>query len=144
MSVPSFATIADMEARNDREVLVQLTDQAGVGEIDNARLNQALDRASNQVLSYIAAKYDVAAGLAETALDLLRDLTCDLALYFLYRETPPDGVKDRFKFANAELAKLQAGTSKLDTGSHEAAARPEGVLVSAPERMFGRDKMSGF
>lgn len=139
-----FATIADMEARFDRAELVQLTNQDGDDAIDAGRLNQALDRASNEVLGHVSAKYDVAAGLLPTALDRLRDITCDLARYYLYRETPTDGIKDRFKQARADLADIRDGKTRLDSGSHEVAARPEGVLVSAPERQFGRDAMKGF
>lgn len=143
-SVPPFATIADMESRFDAAELVQLTNQNGEDTIDAGRLNQVIDRASNEVLGYVAGKYDVGAGLAETALARLRDITCDMARYYLYRETPPDGVKDRFKQARADLSDIASGKAKLDSGSHEVAARPEGVLVSAPDRIFGRDQMEGF
>jgi phage gp36-like protein len=144
VSVPPFATIADLESRFDRRELVELSNQEGEDSIDAGRVNQALDRASNEVLSHVAAKYDVAAGLIQTALDRLRDITCDLARYYLYRETPPDGVKDRFKQARADLMDIRDGKTRLDTGSHEVTARPEGVLVTAPERVFGRDALRGY
>lgn len=144
MSVPDFATIADMEARFDRAELVQLTNQDGEDSVDEARLNQALKRANNEVLSHIAAKYDVAAGLVQTALDRLCDIACDLARYYLYRETPTDGVKDRYQTARADLRDLRDGKTKLDSGSHEITARPEGVLVTAPTKIFDRNSMGGF
>jgi phage gp36-like protein len=142
--VPLFASIADMEARFDRVELVQLTNQSGDDSLDQARLTQALKRASNEILSYIAAKYDVAAGLSEAAEERLRDLCCDLAFYYLFRETPKDGVKDRYKAALAALDGLAKGITKLDTGSQEITARPEGVLVSVPERVLGREALEGF
>lgn len=144
MTIPEFVTIADMEARFDRAELVQLTNQDGTDGIDAARLNQALKRANNEVLSHVAAKYDVAAGLAQVAIDRLCDIAADLARFYLYRETPSDGVKDRYQAARSDLRDLRDGKTKLDTGSQQIAARPEGVLVSAPERVFGRDSMGGF
>jgi phage gp36-like protein len=144
MTIPEFATIADMEARFDRDELVHLTNQSGDDGIDAARLNQQLKRANNEVLSHIAAKYDVGAGLDQVAIDRLCDIACDLARYYLYRETPADGVKDRYQMARADLRDLRDGKTKLDTGSQEVTARPEGVLISAPDKIFGRDSMSGF
>lgn len=144
MSVPEFATIAMMEARFDQRELIELTNQSGGNSIDEARLNQAIKRANSEVLSAIAAKYDVAAGLTSEAMDRLADIACDLARYYLVRETPTDGVKDRFTIARADLRDLRDGKTKLDTGSQQIAARPEGVLVSVPDRIFGRAQMGGF
>lgn len=144
MPVQPFASVADMEARFDRAELVQLTNQSNSDSIDQPRLVTEIMRASTEIVSAIAAKYDVAAGLGDMALARLKDLCCDLARYYLYRETAPEGVKERYKAARTDLADLAAGRTKLDAGSQTIAARPEGVLVQVPDRIFGREAMGGF
>lgn len=144
MSLTPFATQADLELLCGPAELVQLTDDAGAGVADAGRVADALAKASRTVISYITPKYDLAAGLGADALALLGDLTCAIARYSLYRELPPEKVKDDRAAAMAQLRDIQSGKATLDTGHHEVTARPEGVLVSAPTKLFGRDKMGGF
>lgn len=144
MSFPPFATQSDLEARCGVATLIQLTDEDGSGVADAARIERELARASRTVLSYVTPKYDLGAGLSDDALAALSDLTISLAIYALYRELPPEKVKDDRRDAMQQLRDIQAGKATLDTGSHEVAARPEGVLVSVPPRIFGRDSLEGF
>lgn len=144
MALPPFATQADLEARAGTTVLVQLTDEADAGVPDAGRVATELAAASRIVLSYITPKYDVGAGLDENAQALLADLTCAIALHRLYRELPPEKVVDDKKDAMAQLRDIQSGKATLDTGSHAVAARPEGVLVAGPVKVFGRDAMGEF
>lgn len=144
-AVPPFASIADMEARFDRRDLVELTNQDGTDSIDASRVTLALGRAQTEIVTAVAAKYDLAAtALTTPALERLRDIACDLARYYLYRDTAPDGVKDRYQTARADLRDIRDGKTKLDSGSREVTARPEGVMVSVPPRVFGRENMGGY
>lgn len=144
MPLAPFATQADMEARYGTAVLVQLTDEDGADAINPTRLATELAAASRTVVSYITPKYDLEAGLADDALALLADITCALTMHRLYRELPPEKVKDDKTDAMTQLRDIQSGKATLDTGHHAVTARPEGVLVSVPDRVFGRESMGGF
>jgi len=136
-----YATLADMLARYDEADLVQLTDQAGTGTIDAVRVDTALKSASTRIDGYVATKYRTA-GVAVHP--LLVDLACTLARYQLFRDAPPESVVADRKDAIATLEKIASGAVKLDDGASEPPIRDGAIVVSRPDRIFGRDSMSGY
>lgn len=136
-----YATLADMLARFDEADLVQLTDQAGAGVIDEARVNTALTSASTLIDGYVAMKYRTSSVPIPS---LLVDVACDIARHRLFRDTPPDAVVAARKAAIDTLDKIQKGTIKLDAGEETLVARPGAIRVDRRDRLFGRDSMGGF
>ena len=62
--MPVFADLAAMQARFEARDLLELSDQDGSGELDQARIDRALESADATILSHIAARHKDAAALA--------------------------------------------------------------------------------
>lgn len=134
-----YATLADMQATFEERDLVQLSDWAGAGEIDGARIERALKKAGNKIDGYVAAKYGDRSGLPVPP--LLTELACDIAFYELHRSTPPDGVKDKHKAAIDTLRDIQAGKVKLDEGDITAIPARPGAIHFEGTRRFSRSDL---
>ena len=140
----SYATTADMRDRFDEAELRQLTDDAGAGVIDDARLQRALDDAGDLINAHLAARYDVPIAPAPK---LLTRLQCDIARRYLYRDEPPAGVKDAHDQAVRTLERLADGRMSLGLdaeGGETAQPASGGPQLSASDRVFGRDSLRGF
>lgn len=140
--MPLFADLAAMQARFEERDLVQLTDEAGAGEIDAATVNSRLVSADALITSYVAARHKDVPALAGHP--LLTDIACDYAFSLLWRSDMPDWVKDRRKLAIETLKNISSGAVKLDQGEETAPPRPGQIHVSGPERRFGRDSLDGY
>ncbi len=140
--MPLFATLADMQARFEERDLVQLTDEAGTGEIDTARVDAALTRADAMITGYVARRHKNVALLAGN--QLLADIACDLTFHELWRSDRPDHVKDRHKDAMKRLADISAGTIVLDGGQEIAEPRPDAIMFPGQPNTFGRDSLTSF
>lgn len=137
-----YATLADMLARYDEADLVQLTDQAGSGTIDEARVATALQDATDEIDGYVAAKYRT--GTPPVPARLVK-IACIIARHALFRDTAPDAVVKARDAAIAELRDIARGIIKLDDGSGEQLqTRPGAIVVDRRERIFGRDDMGGY
>lgn len=134
-----YATLADMLARFDEAELVQLTDEANTGAIDQARVAVALADAATRIDGYVAVKYRAGAPVP-----LLTTIACALARHALYRKAPPEVVVDAQKEALATLRDIAKGVIKLDAGEEALPARDGAILVERPDRVFGRERLSGY
>lgn len=137
-----FATVADMRERFEEPDLVQLTDVADVGTVDEGRLEAKLASADSLIIGYIAARYQDVAAFAGHV--ILKDVACDYAFSLLWKTDLPKWVEDRRKLALDTLSRIASGTIKLDQGAEEAQARPGQILTSGPERRFTRDSLGGY
>ncbi len=136
-----YATLADLRSRYDEADLVQLTDQANLGVVDETRVASALKAAGVIIDGYVAVKYRTGAAPVPP---LLTDLAMTLAWHRLHRNDVPETVETARKDAISSLEKISKGTIKLDAGEETLEARPGAVVVSRPTRIFGRDQMDGF
>lgn len=135
-----YAAIAHMTARFEESELIQLTDLAEAGVIDEARLAQALVEADNRINASVATRY--ALPLAEVP-DILVDGACDIARYRLYRSTPPEHVVTRYKDFIKLLDQIAAGTVQLQGQGAPPPAATGGAQIVSRERLFSRDSMRG-
>ncbi|RYY25237.1 MAG: DUF1320 domain-containing protein [Sphingomonadales bacterium] len=137
-----YATLADMLARFSEDELVQLAQADDVVDTRLAeRVATAIARVKPLIDGHVAAKYQIA---GQPVPPLLTEISCDLARFALYRDTPPDAVKDARDQALKNLKDIAKGVIKLDQGEESLPAREGAVLVSRPPRVFGREAMEGF
>lgn len=139
--MPIYASLADLLARFRELDLIQLTDDAGVGEVDQDKINQALTSADATIDGFLAARYQLP--LARVPGNIV-DIACDLARYDLYRDEPTEAVKDRRKAAMRMLEQIASGVIKIDAGAPEQPPRDGAILVGDGCAEFTRDKMKGF
>ncbi|HEY8035214.1 MAG TPA: DUF1320 domain-containing protein [Methylobacter sp.] len=101
--------------------LIQLTDEAGLGVVDQVIVDRAIARADREINRHLSGREDL-----PLAADDVVDLACDIARYHLYKNSAPDHVKNRYdnaiktleKMAKKDLAVVDAtGSAATDTGT---------------------------
>jgi phage gp36-like protein len=136
----SYATLQNMRDRIETSELVQLTDEAGDGVIDEGKLTAALNDASDLMDTYIGAQY--ALPLATVPTVLVQQCVA-LARYNLYKNPPPEHVVTARSSAIDWLKSLAQGKAKLDVAGIEAAPKDEVIAFSADDRRFTRRSLRG-
>lgn len=143
-----YATIADFTSRfGDEETLQlchKLVDASNV--IDAPTLVQTLRDASAEVDSYIAVRYplDLLAARTEFPEPLTRAV-CDIARYFLYKDSPTEQVAQRYKEVTTWLLNVSKGAILLNfvpalttTELQEAIFQPAPAVGLVDGGVFGR------
>jgi len=97
--------------RFGEDEIVQLTDKAGVGVLDETVLASAISDAQEEVDSFLAAAYTVP--LVEPAPGLIVRLTCDITRYFLYDDGAGAEAEKRYERAISYLKALGKGTAVI-------------------------------
>ncbi len=138
----AYATPQEMLNRYDEDALYNAAGKDENGDLDSVAVERALDDASAEIDTYVAAKYNLP--LSETPQVLLR-LCVDIAMYRL----PSDQAatlelhRDRYKDAIALLRDISSGKASLGLDTPPPSIGG-GVIVSGPQRLFSRDKLRGF
>lgn len=139
-----YATLANLIDQFDEHEVISLTDRDGDGVPDTALVDRALQRASNDIDSYLAARFPLPLSVIP---DKLVDLCCDIARYKLSGSsvTETEEVRIRYKDAIKTLEQIRDG--KIDVGLTVAGAAPAEhgtVQVSAPAREINSDSLNGY
>jgi phage gp36-like protein len=127
----AYAAQSDLvPLRLTQKDLVELTDDAGSGQVNAAIVTAALEEASGRVESYCRARY--ATPLQQS--DSVKALTLDIAVYVLFsrrRETRiSDTVQSRFDQAIAFLKDIASAKASLD---QPATAQTPQSSMAGPE-----------
>lgn len=142
--MPSLATIADMRARVPEGRLIELTDDARTGAVDEGAVGRAIAQAENEVFSYTGVYYK-RVDLIEPVPELLTDLTCRIAYYRLFRHgNPTEHVTKDYDRAMSALRDIAKGVIKIDRGEETVPVRDGMILVEGPERVASKDDLRGF
>lgn len=135
----AYATKIDMTDEFGADELAQLTDRSGGGAIDDTVLGQALDSATEEIDSYLAAKYSLPLDTVPAA---LVPKCADIARYRLYKDAPPDVVTERYKAAIRWLENVAKGIIALPVDP--APASHDLPQFTDPDRIFTRDTLGDF
>ncbi|WP_319775496.1 phage protein Gp36 family protein [Breoghania sp.] len=150
-----FATIDDIDARYPAELIVLAADEV-TGETDTVRVTAACEDASSEARAILKARYTTAelGNLDLDSLETLRLYTIDIALYriALSFSRSNERIKERYEAAIKRLEAIASGRGGLsfassdggDDGSIETTGSPNEVLIEVPERVFSRDRLSGW
>lgn len=86
----SYATIQDLQKAFSDEEVLRLSDRDGSGELDEDRVNRAIEEACRLMDESLSARYDLVL-VASANSERLRDVATDIARYRLYdNEHLPD------------------------------------------------------
>ncbi len=139
-----YSTLDDIKKQVEEAILIQLTDDAGAGEVDTAVVDWAIAEADGTIDSYCQGRY---------ALPLypvpprIVGLSVDIAIYNLYSrrvDEMPENRKDRFKEAIRFLELVAAGKVDLGVATPAPANTENSVDIQGNDRIFTREKMKGF
>lgn len=138
-----YCTQADLLNQITNAELIQLTDDAGTGTLDTAKVDAALAAASATIDAYAGARYT----LPLQASEKVKQLCLDLAIYELEkrRRRLREATVAARDAAIAFLRDLAAGRAVLD---QPAGAQPQtteaDVKKTAQERVFSDEKLERF
>lgn len=135
----SYCTQALLLADFTELELIQRTDRAGSGEIDDAIIDRAIARADAVIDGYTPQYPKPLAAVPP----LLTDLACDIARYYLFQDVALEDnsmVKRRYDDAIKYLQQVGAGKLSLGLDPPAAPAAAEMIVVAeSPPRLFGRE-----
>jgi len=123
--------------------LVQLTDDAGAGSVDDAVVTRAIADADAEINSYCSARYTVPFSPVPV---MIRKCSVDIAIYDLYARRPgtlPDERKSRYQDAVRFLRDVAASKANLgaDAPAEASESGPQATTVKS-DRIFTRGRAS--
>ena len=141
----AYATVSDLIAAYGSQEVIALTDRDdrpdpdNVGTVDSTVALGALERASSEADTYIAARYALPLASVPQA---LATVVCDMARFRLTggetTETTP--IADRYKAAIVWLKDVAAGRAVLPGLATSAPGGEGGVEFSTGRRVFARSQ----
>lgn len=131
-----YATQQDLVHRFGMDELVELTNRAGGGTLDEVVVDKALKDADDAMNAYLASRYALPLAVVP---GILTRFACDIARHFLYEDKPTEQVQRRYEDALAWLKDVASGKASIGVDAAGAApASAGGAQADAGERVFTR------
>lgn len=143
----SYCTQQDLVDRYGEKKLVQLTDKVNRPQttIDSVVVTKAVTDASSLIDSYLGKKYQLPLSVA--APDVLVTYACQIAWFLLQGEAADKDSPARLAYGDALkwLARVSDGLVIIEGAGEKIAAAGGGqIKAKGPERIFTRERLSGF
>lgn len=140
----AYCTRDNILERIDEAVLIQLTDDVGAGAIDDDKVTAAIADADATIDAYCQGRYTLPLSPVPAK---ITQLSVDISVYNLYSRSDlgmPDIRSERNKEAIRFLEKVSDGKIALGADTPAPANTENTVDIGYNDRIFTRDKMSGF
>ncbi|MFQ5422790.1 MAG: gp436 family protein [Phycisphaerae bacterium] len=143
----AYVTNSAIEQWIGTATLVELTDDAGTGQVDTARVDEARLGAEGEADSYLATRYRVPVDVAaeDEVGAVLRTFVLDVAAYRLHSRRPPvpADIVRRHDEAVAWLSRVAAGLVQLPSAMLLPENDALGLIGDAagPPRTMTRDSL---
>lgn len=139
----SYSALADLLEQMPESELIQLTDDAGAGEVDADAVTRAITDADATIDAYCQGRYTIPLSPVP---DKIRQISVDIALYNLYsrRRGAPEHRETRYKDAIRFLEKVSEGKIDLGAATPAQTSTAHEVDIEGNDAIFTRDKMKGF
>ncbi len=124
--------------------LISLTDDSGAGEVDDDVVAAAIADADATVDAYCQGRYAIPLSPVPPK---IMQISVDIAVYNLFSRSNlemPEVRKDRNREAIRFLENVAAGRISIGAGTPAPADTDHSVNMGSVDRIFSRDKMSGF
>lgn len=138
----AYSLLADIQERIPAEILLQLTDDADVGSVDESKVDGAIARADSEIDAWCGGRYSVPFA---TPPAIVAELSADLSTYYLYsrrQEIIPEARSERYRSNQALLKAISSGQVKLP-GAASAATGTTRIEVTSNDRLFDRNSLKG-
>jgi phage gp36-like protein len=141
-----YSTLDDIKKLLPEETIIQLTDDAGIEDVNEGMVTEAIAQADAEIDSYCGIKYSVPFA---TVPDIVKKISVDIAIYNLYSrrvEEIPETRAERYKNAIRQLEGISKGIISIGESPEPAVPTQGAAEVNKTEndRIFTRDKMEGF
>lgn len=139
-----YCEITDITTTIGEASLIELTDDANTGEVDEAVVTAEIVNADAEINGYCGKKYSVPFA---TVPALIKKYSVDITIYNLYsrRRGAPEDRRNRYKDAIAFLQGISAGKNTLGESDPDGTpASTDAPTISSSVRIFSRTKMEGF
>lgn len=107
----AYSTLQDLKAYIPKNIIIQATDDNGVGEIDTEIVNEFIDRSDKKIDGFLRGRYPVP--ITDTVPEMIQDISTTLTGYALYRRklqtTLPDAISKDYDNVMKMLFKIQEG-----------------------------------
>lgn len=140
----AYSTLADMTATTPEQAVINLTDDSGVGVVDQDKVSAAIADADAEIDSYCAARYTVP---FDPVPAVVRKCSVDIAVYNIYSryaEKVPETREARYKNAIKLLENIAKGVVTIGETVAPPPVSSGGGKVSAPGRIFSAEKMESY
>lgn len=143
----SYITNADIAARIGATLYVELTDDAGTGAADEAKVTEARQASTAEVDSYLATRYQTPIDLTDEpeVSAVLKAISLNLAVHRLHARKPPipDDVSSARQEAITWLQRVAAAEAQLPARAAVQESVVRGILgeTSGPARTMTRDTL---
>lgn len=140
----AYATQQDMIDRFSTEELVAVTDRdtPQTGAIVSVVLNKALGDADAMINGYVSKQYDLP---LVPIPEILTRIACDVARFFLHKDSPPDYVTEAYKVARDQLKDISKGILVLTVDDSSVPEEiTNQVLVESEAPVFTSDSLKDY
>lgn len=138
-----YCSLTDLIAAESEAALIQLTDDAGSGTVDESITAQVIATASDEIAARLRGRVTVPA----TVPDIVKLIAVELAVWNLYRRrfsnNMPDAMLSRRKQALADLERVAKGEIRI-TDEQADAKIAASVGVRTRDKHFNDDLMDRF
>jgi phage gp36-like protein len=139
-----YCTLDDIKKQIPEETILQLTDDAGLGEIDQVIVDEAITNACAIIDGYCSSRYLIPFAVVPA---IIKPVAVDLAVYNLYArrvETMPEVRAANQKNAIKLLVDISQGRIQFGAQAATSAVQPQqSPSITSSPRLFSRDKMRG-
>ena len=142
-----YSTLNDIKAQLPERAIIQLTDDEGLGSVNQTRVDDAISKADAVIDSYCGGRYKVP---VTPTPELLTTLSVDIAIYNLYARTVsamPEVRGERYRNSISQLKDIAKGLMSLGVATlPEPADQGSGAETNKAENtnVFSRDSLKGF
>jgi len=141
-----FGTLDDLKKRIPEEVLVQLTDDQGLGLVDEAVVNEIAATVDEVIDGKLRGVYELP--LSATP-GIIKAIAGDFMMYELYgrRLTIPESVEKKYANQMKILDQIHNGAIRLGLGAAQtppAETPAEGLLVTSGTKLFSPDTLDRY
>jgi phage gp36-like protein len=141
----SYSTLDDIKNDISEEQLIQLTDDAGAGAVDEAKVTDAIADADSEINAYLRGRYTLP---LDPAPRILKKLSVGIALYYLFhrRQIADETIKERYNNAVKLLDRIAKGEVQLVEADGDAVADEGGPQASktTDDRIFSDEKLGNY
>lgn len=141
----TYCTLDDILEKIPRENLIQLTDDEGIGDISQDRVNAAITEAGTVIDGFLTSRYTMP---LSSVPPLINHLAVDLAIYSIYSRrfetTMPENMKDRQANAMKLLNQIQHGVVQLGVETPQSAPGDYKSNKTPLDRIFTQERLNKY